>query len=124
MADNFSVLLVHDQNDPFHSLEQILLSEGIRVEHAHTCSEADAALRGPCSARVVFTDSSLTDGTWADVLDLAGAVPLVVVSRVVDIDLYLNVLERGAADFIVPPLSRAELAHVVKTAIGSKCSLA
>jgi DNA-binding NtrC family response regulator len=118
MADDLSVLLVHDQKELFHALEQILLSQGIRTEHARTCSEAGAALRGPCSARVVLTDTSLTDGTWADVLDLAGAVPVVVVSRLVDIDLYLNVLERGAADFISLPVSSDDLAYVIKTAIG------
>ena len=118
MADDFSVLLVHDHKEPLHALEQILLSQGIRTEHARTCSEAGVALRGPCSARVVLTDTSLTDGTWADVLDLAGAVPVVVVSRLVDIDLYLKVLDTGAADFIVPPVSPDDLAYVIKTAIG------
>ena len=117
MEDHFSVLLVHDQEEPFHALEQILLSQGIRTEHAHTCSEAGSALRGPCSARVVLTDTSLSDGTWADVLDLASAVPVVVVSRLVDIELYLNALERGAADFIVPPVSPDDLAYVIGTAI-------
>ena len=117
MTDDFSVLLVHGR-EPFHALEQILFSQGIRTEHAHTCSEAGAALRGPCSARMVLTDTSLTDGTWADVLDLAGAVPVVVVSRLVDIDLYLNVLERGAADFISPPVSSDDLAYVIKAAMG------
>ena len=118
MADHFSVLLVHDQEEPFNALEQILRSQGIRTEHARTCSGAGVALRGPCSARVVLTDTSLTDGTWADVLDLAGAAPVVVVSRLVDIDLYLNVLEKGAADFISPPVSPDDLAYVIKTAIG------
>jgi DNA-binding NtrC family response regulator len=118
MEDHFSVLLVHDQEEPFHALEQILLSQGIRTEHARTCSEAGSALRGPCSARVVLTDTSLSDGTWADVLDLASVVPVVVVSRLVDIDLYLNVLESGAADFISPPVSSDDLAYVIKTSIG------
>ena len=67
---------------------------------------------------MVLTDTSLTDGTWADVLDLAGAVPVVVVSRLVDIDLYLKVLDTGAADFIVPPVSPDDLAFVIKTAVG------
>jgi len=34
MADSLSVLLVYDQEDTFHALEQILLSQGIRTEHA------------------------------------------------------------------------------------------
>jgi DNA-binding NtrC family response regulator len=118
MTEDFSVLLVHGLEEPFRALEQILFSQGIRTEHAHTCSEAGAALRERCSARMVLTDTSLVDGTWADVLGLAGAVPVVVVSRLVDIDLYLNVLERGAADFISPPVSSDDLAYVIKAAIG------
>ena len=75
MADDFSVLLVHDQEDPIQSLEQTLRSQGIKTEHAPTCSEASAALRGPRSPGLVLTDTSLKDGTWVNVLDLASAVP-------------------------------------------------
>lgn len=122
MEDDLSVLLVHDQEEIFQALEQTLFDQGIRTQHAHTCSEVSAALRGPRSPRLVLTDTTLADGTWADVLDLASrereAVPVIVVSRVVDIDLYLETLESGASDFIVPPLSPADLGHVVKAAMG------
>jgi DNA-binding response OmpR family regulator len=120
MEHSLTALLVHDQEEPFRTLEQSLLSQGVRIQHANTCAEARAALRGPRSPRLVLTDAALADGTWADVLNLAswGAVPVIVVSRLVDMDLYLRTLENGASDFIVPPLSPAELAHVVKTAIG------
>lgn len=122
MEHDLTALLVHDQEEPFRALEQVLLNLGIQTQHAHTCSEASAALRGPRSPRLVLTDAALADGTWTDVLNLAGAnrgaVPVIVVSRLVDIDLYLTTLESGASDFIVPPLSPADLAHIVKTAIG------
>src|SRR5271166_4759514 len=119
MEHDLTALLVHDQEEPFRALEQALLNQGVQTQHAHTCAEAGTALRGPRSPRLVLTDAALADGTWADVLNLAslGAVPVIVVSRLVDIDLYLRTLESGASDFIVPPLSPAELAHVVKTAI-------
>ena len=45
------------------------------------------------------------------------AIPVIVVSRFVDIDLYLKALESGASDFIVPPFSAADVAYVVRTAI-------
>jgi DNA-binding NtrC family response regulator len=121
MEHNLTALVVHDQEEPFRALEQALLNQGVRTQHAHTCAQAGTALRGSRSQRLVLTDSALPDGTWADVLNLAsanrGAVPVIVVSRLVDMDLYLRTLENGASDFIVPPLSPAELAHVVKTAI-------
>jgi FixJ family two-component response regulator len=69
-----------------------------------------------------LTDTTLADGTWVDVLRLANrsgrAVPIVVVSRLVDIEFYIKTLESGAADFIVPPISSCDLIHVVKAAIG------
>ena len=120
MEHDLTALLVHDQEELFRALEQALLNQGVQTQHAHTCAEVSAALRGPRSPRLVLTDAALADGTWADVLNLASwrGVPVIVVSRLVDIDLYLRTLESGASDFIVPPLSPAELAHVVKTTIG------
>ena len=46
-----------------------------------------------------------------------GSTPVIVVSRVVDIPLYLDVLESGAYDFIVPPLTSAELAPMIRAEI-------
>jgi len=124
MGDDLSVLLVHDQEEPFQALEQSLHNGGIRTQHAHTCSEAGGALGAPRSPRLVLTDTALADGTWADVLNLAsrdgGAIPVIVVSRLVDIQLYLKTLESGAADFIVPPISSGDLAHVLKAAMGRR----
>jgi FixJ family two-component response regulator len=55
------------------------------------------------------------------VLNLASlhgrAIPVIVVSRVVDIDLYLTTLESGASDFFVAPFSVGALAYLVDTAI-------
>jgi FixJ family two-component response regulator len=43
--------------------------------------------------------------------------PVVVVSRLVDLDLYLDVLESGASDFIVPPFQASDVAYVVSGAL-------
>ncbi|MCL5670717.1 MAG: hypothetical protein M1423_05390 [Acidobacteria bacterium] len=72
----------------------------------------------------VFADAELADGTWADVLALAataqGPVPVAVVSRYADTKLYLQALEKGAADFIVPPFGVYEVAHVLRCAISRR----
>jgi DNA-binding NtrC family response regulator len=121
LEDDLTALLVHDPGEPFGGLEQALLKLGIWTEHARSCSNAIAALQGPRSPGLVLTATALADGTWADVLNLANwaAVPVIVVSRVIDIDLYITTVEAGASDFIVPPLALAELAHVIKMATGS-----
>ena len=114
-------LLVHDQEETFRPLQQTLRNLGIRTQPVHSCWEAWTALREPCSSRVILTATTLADGTWADVLDLAStrcnAIPVIVVSRFVDIGLYLKALESGASDFIVSPISPSDLAYVVGTAV-------
>jgi FixJ family two-component response regulator len=44
-------------------------------------------------------------------------VNVIVVSEVVDIAFYLEAIQVGAFDFIVPPLSGAEFAHLVGSAV-------
>ena len=43
-------------------------------------------------------------------------VNVIVVTRVMDTKLYLEALEGGAFDFIVPPFASLDLAHVVRCA--------
>jgi len=70
---------------------------------------------------LVFTDLVLTDGKWQDVVRLAADLPIpvntVVVSRVVDVTLYLESLEAGAYDFIAPPFAADAIAHVARCAL-------
>jgi FixJ family two-component response regulator len=65
----------------------------------------------------VSTEAQLTDGNWADVLTLAAKasepVNVIVVAPHVDLILYIQAVERGAFDFIVPPFFDPELLHVV-----------
>jgi DNA-binding NtrC family response regulator len=122
MNDELLALPVYGQEAGFRNVEQTLGDLGVRIQHAHTCWEARAALREPHSLRLILTATTLADGTWEDVRKLASvqgrAIPVIVVSRIVDIHLYLTILESGAADFIVPPFSAADLAYLVHTAIG------
>ena len=80
-------------------------------------------LTGPKPPELVFTDTQLPDGTWSDVVRLAeGArapVNVIVVSRLVDIPLYVRAIEQGAFDFITPPFESADLAYVIRCAAGN-----
>ena len=70
--------------------------------------------------QLVFTADKLADGTWAVVVDLAARAQLpvnvIVVSRVVDTRLYLEVIEGGAFDFIAAPLASSDIAYVARCA--------
>jgi DNA-binding NtrC family response regulator len=120
MKNGLLVLLVHDDCDSFVGLESLLLNLEVETCRARNCSETVAALREPRMPKLIFTSVALNDGTWADVLDIAAMhgkrIPVIVVSPAVDIQLYLQTLERGAFDFIVPPISQADLEYIVRNA--------
>jgi two-component system NtrC family response regulator len=121
MPKKLRILLVHHQEEPWDGLTPLLEWQGITTFRARNCAEAERALGSSESHLLVLTEPVLPDGTWAEILALArrmpSPVPVVVVSRYMDVDLYLDVLEKGAWDFIVPPFHAADLAYVVNGAI-------
>lgn len=114
-------LLVYDAEEPLRAVEQHLLAQGISTRRVRNCSEVLAMLRESFPPAVVVTDTSLPDGGWADVLKATCACPsyppLIVVSRLADVSLYLDIMESGAYDLVVPPLASADLAHIVNGAL-------
>jgi DNA-binding NtrC family response regulator len=80
------------------------------------------ALGQPNSPQLVFTGVTLPDGSWREVLVLAGQTgeptPVIVVSRLVDLRLYINALEGGVSDFIVPPFRPPDVAWIIDHALG------
>ena|ERR1700752_2808837 len=121
MGTSFRALLVHNDEEPWTGLRPLLECQGIETSRVRSCAEAELVLQSAEPHLLVLTEPVLPDGTWAEILDLAGRtpspVPVVVVSRYVDVDLYLDVLEKGAWDFIVPPFYASDLAYVVNGAI-------
>ncbi len=120
MSEAVRALLIHHQVGAFTGLKTLLEARGIEVSTAQNCGEALLRLWSACPPHLVFTNTWLPDGTWADVLSLARdsllPVDVIVVSRPVDIGLSIEVLERGAFDFIVPPFEASELDHVIRGA--------
>jgi response regulator of citrate/malate metabolism len=80
-----------------------------------TCKEAKDLI-SQCKPHIIFTESSLRDGWWSSLLNIADAanVPLsvIVISEHPDTRLYLSVMERGAFDFLVPPFEHEPLDFV------------
>lgn len=124
--EKISALLVHRQPDPWRSLKLALEGQSIKTSRARTCREVSRRLERASPPHLVFTDTTLSDGTWAEVLSLAAKAPaavnVVVVSRLVDVKLYVEAIERGAWDFIAPPFEAADLAYVVRCAWGNVLS--
>jgi len=121
-----AVLLLHHQSGPLRALRQALHTLAVRTREAQTCEEASRLLAESDPPELLFTDTQLPDGNWADVVCLAekGSAPVnvIVVSRLVDVRLYIEALQAGAFDFIAPPFEPSELAHVVRCAAGNIAS--
>jgi DNA-binding NtrC family response regulator len=121
MKEACLVLFVHDESEPLIALEKALEGQPMHVCHARNCREALGLLVNSKPPHLVFTDTTLPDGTWVDVLALAAKalapVNVIVVARWVDIRLYVEVIDCGAFDFLVPPFVPSDLAHVVRCAV-------
>jgi DNA-binding NtrC family response regulator len=124
MAEQINALVACNNDEAFDELTRALESLGIAVTHARNSHEASRLLKSQMGIDVVFAGTDLPDGGWADVLRLAQQIrnylPVIVVSRIVDVGLYIETIGRGAFDFITPPFLTSELAHVVRSAIYKK----
>ncbi|MBZ5515401.1 MAG: response regulator [Acidobacteriia bacterium] len=120
MVEMTWALLVCDGNQVFEPLKLILHNQCITTRVAKSCGEALLLLWGKQPPHLVFTDVHLTDGNWTDVLSLAdkSSLPInvIVVSRLMDVKLYIDAMQRGAFDFISPPFEGPDVAHVVRCA--------
>ena len=121
MQNRIRILLVHDEEGPMKELNALLKRQGLETLRLRNCAGVETVMADPEPPQLIFTDTILPDGTWADVTNLAArthwAVPVIVVSRFVNLALYLEALENGAADFIVPPFRDADLAYVIESAL-------
>jgi len=120
MTKKIKALLVQARHDPLNALRLALEEQSIDIYSAKNCAQAALALWSDCPPHLVFTEIQLADGNWADILTLAAKasapVNVIVVAPFADVTFYVQAIERGAFDFIVPPLSDPELLHVVRIA--------
>jgi DNA-binding NtrC family response regulator len=114
-------LLVHRDDGVFGELRRTLESLGLEAVRVSNCKELESGLHDAGPFLTVFTEAKLPDGEWSDVCRIASepAVPLpvIMVAPVVDMGLYLDSMENGASDFIVPPFLCTDIAYVLMTAV-------
>lgn len=120
MTKDILALLVFAEPDSSKTLERALQQQSIKTRQVRTCTEAKEVIEREKRPDVIFSEVSVPDGTWADVVKMArketGTAEVIVVSRLPDTKLYMDVMERGGFDFIAPPYSETDLAHVVESA--------
>ena len=121
MTERITALMVHQNSETLTTLKGALERQGMRILQAGSRAVAKRMLGGLNPAPLVFTDTHLPDGTWADILAVAEhakrPVNVIVVARLVDTRFYVEAIETGAFDFIAPPFNATDLAYVVRTAI-------
>ena len=121
MTERAKALLVHQNSETLNMLKGALERQGIRIIQADSKAQAKRMLGGLNPAPLVFTDTQLPDGTWADVLAVAEKaaqpVNVIVVARIVNTRFYVEAIETGAFDFLAPPFNATDLAYVLRTAL-------
>ena len=119
MREHLFALLIHHQSEPFESLRQTLRDLGVETYSVDSCQAAERIIP-QCKPHIIFTESSLTDGSWLSIINIGetSAVPLsvIVVGIAPDTRFYLSVMERGAFDFVVPPFEHEPLNFVIRSA--------
>ncbi len=105
MKQEISALLLHRPTES-QRLKQALEGQSVKVHWLRNFGEALPLLRQADPPHLVFTEASLPDATWTDVVKLAfealKPVNVIVVSRFIDMKLYVETMAGGAFDFIVP----------------------
>ncbi len=126
MMKEILALLLHAPTDSLGLLKLDLENQSIKVHCLRNLEEALPVLNGVKPPHLVFTETTLPDGTWADVVNLAveasKPVNVIVIARLEDVGLYLETIGRGAFDFIVLPLTGHGLVHVVRCAVDNVIS--
>lgn len=120
MDPHVTALLIHNRDDRFSTVKQVLAALQTRVIRARNCREAASFLCAVSPPELVLTDCVLPDGNWLDVLDLSAKavekVGVFVVSSVANKTLYSEVINAGAFDFITDSHTVSELVQVLKSA--------
>ena len=121
MQERITALLVHDRPEPMGFIKRALECQSIEIQSVRTCQEAHQTLRVRQPPYLVLVDTLLPDGSWEDVVLSATEAPapvnVIVVSDVVDIAFYLEAIQRGAFDFVVPPMPLPDFNHIVRSAV-------
>lgn len=121
MTEKTQALVVHHNSETLATLKGALERQGMHIIHAESRAQAKRLLGGLNPVPLVFTETQLPDGTWADILAAAEKasrpVNVIVVARVVDTRFYVEAIETGAFDFLAPPFNATDLAYVVRSAL-------
>lgn len=103
-----TIFIVEDDQSIGDMLQEVLQKEGFRVQRAYSGTEA-ALLLGQGLPDLVLLDLMLPGLPGEELLDRLQGVPVIVVSAKAGLDDKVDLLLRGAADYITKPFEIREL---------------
>jgi DNA-binding NtrC family response regulator len=112
-------LVVISERENRESLVQVLAACGLEPMVCSTAGEARAALESE-APDVLFCDEAFAGGSFDELPRVLGSgrlrVPVVVCAELYDPGVYLDVMNRGAFDFIVYPYRTEDVKWILATA--------
>jgi hypothetical protein len=105
-----------------YSLDSSLASSLARELAKCGCQTESAPGAAPEQADIVFCPSARP--VLREALHLFPGTPVVVVSRLPEVDGWLDALEEGAADYCAPPFETIQIRWLLETHAGSPRSMA
>ena len=113
------VLFVSPYQDDAMVLSSMLGSLPVPLEHVADVQHARATIQAE-PHQVILSEAMLPDGTWRDVLDIAGSVlprPAVIVTdAMADARFWTEALNLGAYDLIAQPFATTEVRRILSYA--------
>lgn len=103
-----TIFIIEDDQSIGDMLQEVLQKEGYRVQRAYSGTEA-ALLLGQGLPDLVLLDLMLPGLPGEELLDRLQGVPVIVVSAKAGLDDKVDLLLRGAADYITKPFEIREL---------------
>ena len=103
-----TIFIIEDDQSIGDMLQEVLQKEGYRVQRAYSGTEA-ALLLGHGLPDLVLLDLMLPGLPGEELLDRLQGVPVIVVSAKAGLDDKVDLLLRGAADYITKPFEIREL---------------
>jgi len=120
MREKVTALLIFHHVKPYNDVAAALDKLAVATRRARTLAEARRIVSWVDPPLLVFTESELSDGSWADVVSVSAEasspVSVIVVAREFGTKPYASAIEMGAFDFIAPPFNDIDLAHVIRCA--------
>lgn len=102
------ILIIDDDMHIGNMLEEILTKEGYHVQRAYSGTEALLVLSGT-KPDLVLLDLMLPGLNGEEVLPQMKGIPVIVVSAKADVDDKVDLLLKGAADYVTKPFQTREL---------------